>query len=232
MAEPTVNQTMRRVDPDLSDLLNERIRQALLTLNCVNVGIIQSFDAAKQTATVSIAYKRSFFDMDASGKTTQRLVNYPALLDVPVVVMSGGAGRVTFPIASGDECLVLFNDRDIDNWFKSGQVGPVASLRLHSMADGFAIVGVRSLARSIQGYDTTRTRLQQGNAYWATNGTKLKAANATVDLGDALTQLSQALANFMSATSSATTAAQIAAAAAAATTAVNAANAKLGGLFE
>lgn len=40
---------------------------------------------------------------------------YPELINVPLVVMSGGTARITFPVKSGDTVLVLFSERDPTN---------------------------------------------------------------------------------------------------------------------
>jgi hypothetical protein len=47
------------------------------------------------------------------------------------------------PIQSGDTCLVLFCDRDLDNWFESGQITTLNSNRVHDLSDGVALVGIR-----------------------------------------------------------------------------------------
>ena len=93
------------------------------------------------------------------------------------------------PITAGDTCLVLFNDRDIDNWFQSGQVGPVATSRLHSMSDGIALVGIRSLANSIEGYDMTRAMLFNGTTQVGVSATHVKIANNLTTLNTLLQNL-------------------------------------------
>lgn len=91
------------------------------------------------------------------------------------------------PIAQGDECLVLFNDRALDTWFQSGVNAPLPSSRLHSFSDAIVLVGLRSQIRSIQNYDTQRVVLRNGAAKVAigdkieiSNGQNLKNALDTV----------------------------------------------------
>ena len=79
---------------------------------------------------------------DETGKTSS--VNMPLLPDVPVVFPGGGGFTLTFPVASGDECLVVFASRCIDAWWQSGGVGEPMEPRMHDLSDGFALVGVRS----------------------------------------------------------------------------------------
>jgi hypothetical protein len=50
------------------------------------------------------------------------------------------------PIAADDTCLVLFNDRNMDDWYLTGKISAPADNRIHSIADGIVLVGIRSLA--------------------------------------------------------------------------------------
>lgn len=116
-------------------------------LNCHQVGTIQAFNAATQLATIQIVMTRQIAGV---------AVPYPLLVNCPVVVLKGGKAYMTFPIAVGDECLVLFNDRDIDNWWESSQTTlPPNSQRIHALSDGFAIPGISSKKNAIANYSTT-----------------------------------------------------------------------------
>lgn len=188
---PVASNTRKKVNPSLKDLLDLFKKDLLLNMSCHHVGIIQSFDPDQQTAQVSVAYKKTYDQQQADGTYTTVLKNYPILVDVPVIVLSGGLWSLQFPVQKGDECLVLFNDRAIDSWFQSGQIGPVPVARFHSISDGFALVGVRSLARSIDGFATDRGGLfgpSQGEVSLSQAG-KVRIANGTTTLGAAITQL-------------------------------------------
>jgi hypothetical protein len=175
-------------DPSLADLLNAVKRQVLLQLNCHAIGRVESFDASKQTVKATIAYKRKFSKKLDNGKYQTELQDYPILIDCPVVVVGGGSGSLTFPISQGDECVLLFNDRSIDDWFSSGQVGEVQSLRLHSMADGIALVGVRSIPNVLEEYDTEKTVLQHGDTKIKL-GEKISVENSSQNLNSLLQDL-------------------------------------------
>ena len=66
-------------------------------------GIVQSFDPAAMTVTVQPAVTGRV--TDETGKTSS--VNMPLLPDVPWSFRGGGF-TLAFPIAAGDECLVVF----------------------------------------------------------------------------------------------------------------------------
>jgi protein gp138 len=131
-------------------------------------GIIQSFDAGKQTATVKPAIKRIWVDNGP--------MDLPDCVDCPVQFPRGGFGVLTFPVTAGDECLLVFSERAIDNWYSSGGAQEPSEYRLHDLSDGFAIVGVSSLGKVIKDFATdaveirtldgkTRIRLEAGMAY-------------------------------------------------------------------
>lgn len=187
MSGPTINLNQIPNNPTLTDLLNLLKKEIFLDLSCHHIGTIQSFDSAKQTVTATVNYTKTFFELNSqTGLYDAVQRNYPVLLDCPAIVLGGGAASLTFPIAKGDECLLLFNDRDMDNWFLGSAVGPVASSRLHSFADAFALVGVRSLANVLSNYDSARVVLQLGTTMVGVGVTKVKIANGTTTLNTLL----------------------------------------------
>ncbi len=140
-------------DPDLSFTLSMHRKGIFLDLNCHHVGTIQSFDATNQTAKVTINYKRTYFRPNTAGIVMPELRDYPVIADAPVMFLGGGGYSMTFPVSAGDECLVMFNDRDIDAWFAGSSSSPNQTARLHSFADAVALVGIRSLPNVISDFD-------------------------------------------------------------------------------
>lgn len=119
-----------------------------VSLNCIKIGEIVSFDKNEQTATVKVLHRMdSNYDLELD-----KTVEYPPLQKVPVVVLQGGGSVITFPIKAGDQCLLLFCDYMIDNWWISGGVGASDFPRRHDLSDAIAIVGLQALPKAIQGY--------------------------------------------------------------------------------
>lgn len=130
-------------------------------------GIIQSFSASAVTATVQMAIKGI-----VQGQNGQsQFVNLPLLVDVPVFFPRGGGCTLTFPIARNDECLVVFASRCVDGWFQSGGIQAPMQPRMHSMSDGFALVGFFSQATKISGISTSTAQLRSndGSTYVEVN---------------------------------------------------------------
>ena len=137
-------------DPDLRALLQSVRDEIFSSFNCVQIGTIVQYTPGQGKARVRINAKRVVYNqkqnLDAKLQQTPQLIDYPLLDDVIVVVLGGGPGFVQMPITEGDECVVLFNDRDFDAWFATGATTAPNSSRMHSLSDGIALVGVKSLA--------------------------------------------------------------------------------------
>lgn len=151
-------------EPSLKDLLTYYKKLTKLEINCHHIGTITSFSPTFQTAQATINYTKTFLKVDAIGDTTVTPTNYAQLIDCPVISLGGGGGALTFPIEAGDECLVLFNDRDFDNWFNGSSNSAPSTPRTHAFADAIILVGIRSLANVLISYDTDAVALRyQGN---------------------------------------------------------------------
>lgn len=129
------------VRPDLRTLLNNNRRDTATNLNCHLLGEIVSFDETTHVASVQITSLKVLPDGSQ--------VRYPVLTDCPVFVNGGGV--LTYPIAVGERCLVLFHDTDMDTWFATGNTTAPNTSRTHSLSDGLVMVGFPNLAHPISG---------------------------------------------------------------------------------
>lgn len=114
----------------------------LKSLCAVKVGIIQAYNLENQTSSIEIAGKWH-------NPYTDTWESYPLLTEVPTFSL-GGKSYIHCPINVEDECVVLFNDFMIDNWYRTGEAQPTQFYRFHDISDGLAIVGFRSLPKAIQ----------------------------------------------------------------------------------
>lgn len=197
----SVNDNIRFVDeppvlaqlpiPDLRALLTGAMQEAMRSFNCHQIGTVQSFDSAKQTATVTINVLRQVPDLSVQ-PPVYKAQPYPVLLDVPVFINSGGSGHLTFPITAGDTCLVLFNDRDMDNWFATGNTTTPNTGRVHDLSDGLALVGFRSIANALADFDTSNAVLAYKNGKVLV-ADKLQLLNNQTTLTQVMSKLLDAL---------------------------------------
>lgn len=194
-------------DPKLADVLAEVQRGVKLWLNCHHLATIQSFDPVKQTATATINYKRSVQTLDTTtGRYSTSLVDYPILSDCPVFYPFGGSGGFTYPLQKGDQCMVAFNDRDMDNWFSGALPGDLDSHRLHSFSDALIFVGVRPETNPIKDFDTSRPALRNfdGSARVAIGPNLIEISNNLYTLNQLLQELVNDVKTLVSATAAIT----------------------------
>ena len=108
--------------------------------------VIQSYDPEKNTVECQPTIRERIVNEDGSIS----YIEYPILINVPVVQYSCGSFYISMPIAAGDECLVVFSDLSIDNWWLKGNIQNPVEQRRHDLSDGFAIVGLRNQTKQIK----------------------------------------------------------------------------------
>lgn len=118
--------------------------------------IVSSVNLVAQTLVVQPSVQGSVTAPDG----TAQAVNLPVLVDVPIVWPRAGGFALTFPIAAGDEVLVVFASRCIDSWWQSGSVGVQAEVRMHDLSDGFAILAPTSQPKRFNGVSSTNVQLR------------------------------------------------------------------------
>lgn len=115
------------------------------------------------TCSVQMATQMQVFEKDG----TWSWASLPLLEDVPLCFQGGGGYALSFPVAAGDEALIVIAHRCIDAWWQNGGVQPQAEFRMHDLSDGFALPGVRSQPRVIPNVstDSVQLRSDDGLAY-------------------------------------------------------------------
>lgn len=166
-----INDKAKQVAGDEYSDRQAQIDNKLMDVHTALPAIIISFDPEKRTVSAQPAIQRVF----SEGEGKAGADNLPPCVDVPVVFPTGGGYEITFPVNTGDECLLMFAERCIDSWFETGQPSEPADFRQHDLSDAFAIVGVRSLA-NIQPVWTEGVELHG-------NGNHVRIDDSSVELG-------------------------------------------------
>jgi hypothetical protein len=137
-------------------------------------------DFAKITCTVQPAIQAQQVTPDGERNN----VNMPLLVDVPIHFPGGGGYTATFPLKEGDECVVVFSSRCIDNWWQSGGVQPPFEQRMHDLSDAFAVPRIWSQQTKISNISdkTAQLRSDDGTRYVEldTPNKKVRAVTDTV----------------------------------------------------
>lgn len=125
-------------------------------------GRIVSYYPANQTADITISAEKIFSNTEGKEQLSTRQM----LVGVPVHTPYGGGWSLTFPIKTGDTCLIVFSQIGYDHWFYQDKDlgGTVESMpvpplkRKFSEDDGFAMVGFNTIPRKIQSYHATHSQ--------------------------------------------------------------------------
>ncbi len=151
--------TYPRTNSTLESIIDNALADRDAHFRVAVPGIVQSFDATRQTVTVTVVCSGT---NDGGSE-----IPLPPLVDVPVSFPRGGGFAFTFPVSPGDEGLLVFSDRCIDGWHQSGSPGIPPDHRLHDLSDACFIPGISSLGRTIPGLRTDAIAMRQldGNGY-------------------------------------------------------------------
>jgi hypothetical protein len=115
-----------------------------------------------QTATVQICAERT-------GNTAEemyKLIDRKPIKGIPVHTPGGGGWHMTFPVAKGDSCIILFSQVGYDHWFYkdkdkagllAGMPNPILR-RKFSEDDGFVFVGINTIPRKIASYSADHSQ--------------------------------------------------------------------------
>lgn len=144
----------------LASNIKKGIENYVKDLHTSMPGIIVSFDASTQLASVQPAIKRIFKTNDGE-KELMTPTELPLLINVPVQFPRGGGFSLTFPVKPGDECLLVFCERSIDYWHKFGGVQEPGARRFHHLSDATAFVGLSSLVNKVPAYDPINTVIKK-----------------------------------------------------------------------
>jgi len=141
---------------DFQEVLRTHVNGTMQDTWTALPGRIESVDLGAMTVHVQPTIQSLFTDADLK----QSWVNLPVLPDVPIYCPRGGSYTLTFPVKSGDECLLVFSSRCIDNWWQQGGVQTQRELRMHDLSDGFALCGPFSQKTKIGSVSTKTVQLR------------------------------------------------------------------------
>ncbi len=126
---------------EISQLLKDSV---MSNLNCHNIGRIIEFDSTTQTCTVELMQIKQFND--------QAFIPAP-ITQVPLIIYGSDNSYITLPNPVGSVCLLLFLDRNIDNFLETGEQYMPETSRMHDFTDAVALTTFKTLANPIENYD-------------------------------------------------------------------------------
>lgn len=163
-----------RTEPDFLYTMQVFATSISYDLNCHRVGKIVNFYPETLTCDVELLELKP---------NQGRLDKYALFQGLPVMIEGGIDTNLTFGDITGSECVIHFNDRDIDAWFDTGEAYQPNSQRLHSFSDGFVSLRPHNKNDVFQ-YEMDGTVLNNG-------ATKIKLADdGSVTITNATSTLS------------------------------------------
>ncbi len=124
-------------DSTIEDLIQAAVTAALATTSKFELGKVVAFDdtAVPPRADVQLAVRGRRL-VDGAWEQYERSI----LPDVPVGYPKAGPASMYWPLAVGDEVLVLLGDRDLDAAIENGEdVNDAPTPRRHSIMDAIAV---------------------------------------------------------------------------------------------
>ena len=182
--------------PNLTQTLDGYKRQGAYETNCMRIGIVRNVYYDDLTVDVQIANKKT---LNINQDGTQNVADFP-IVRAKIVYCNP---FITNPIAAGDECVLIFADREIESWFISGDVSPEGYPRMHALTDCVALFGIRSLPKMITAL-TDCLHLFYGTSNIQLKDTSIDITTPTVNVVGNTTQTGVITATSLNATSAAT----------------------------
>ena len=130
----------------LFNVLEALRKNIIYNFNCVKVATVEQFYPDNLTVSCKVNNKIVLALKDDGNQILQ---DYP-LIYAKVHFLGWGGVGATYPITKGMEGLLLFNDRETETWFLTGEGGNLAYDRAHDLSDAIFICGVHSLPNMIQ----------------------------------------------------------------------------------
>ncbi len=134
--------------PTLGSVIELACRGLLDDVRVALPGVVVSYDASKQRATIQPAIRDTY--ENENGEDVTHAI--PTLSDVPVCFQGAGDYWQTFPLKRGDTVMLHFCSSSVARWKARGgsDVEP-GDPRHHHLSDAIAVAGVRDAAHAILG---------------------------------------------------------------------------------
>lgn len=135
---------LHRNQVNFNDVMEIAQDAIMSRLNCHNIGRILEFDKLTQTCTVELMQLKQF---------NQYTITPAPITQVPLIILGAGGAHITMPNPVGTICLLLFLDRNMDNFLETGEQYVPDTTRMHDFTDCVALTTFTTLANPLNDYD-------------------------------------------------------------------------------
>ena len=138
-----INQISKATPTQLE--INQLLKTNIFSnLNCHNIGRILEFDPTTQLCTVELMQIKQF---------GEEAYTPAPITQVPLIMLGAGNAHITMPNPVGTTCLLLFLDRNMDNFMETCEQYMPDTARMHDFTDCVALTTFKTLVDPIQNYD-------------------------------------------------------------------------------
>lgn len=113
--------------------IEDMISNGIAGIHTACPATIISFDAG--TCVASVKPTMTYYKSDGT------TLDYPVIIGVPVFMPKAGSSQITYPVKAGDNCLLVFAERSIDEWMGKGN-SDNHDPRRYDLTDAFCFVGM------------------------------------------------------------------------------------------
>lgn len=168
---------------ELDDVMLARLQERSIQYdtNCHRVGKIVAFNKNELTCDVEL--------LELQNNVLAGAQSFAILKQLPLIIDGTDSAHLTWGNIVGSECLVHFNDRDIDNWFETGEAYEPNTTRMHNFSDGFVTLRPFSKVKVFQ-YDDEAVVLQNQSSKIRITGNTVQITNGSFNFlisGDTMT---------------------------------------------
>ena len=138
------------ITPTDAEMIADALDSRLIDVHVGLPGMIQSYDADTQTATVELQVNRVLPTSDGKFATEE----LPVLENIPVEFPRTKKFMITFPLEKGDFGRVFFNEMSIDQWRSKGEITSPGDIGRHTLTGGVFIPGLMPNSEAVSGVGT------------------------------------------------------------------------------
>lgn len=129
------------------ELLNSIIANKISDMHICLPAKIVAYDYTKQKAIVQPLINQKL--------TNGEVIKLPQIYNVPVVQLVSGGASITLPVKIGDKVLLIFADKSLEEWLKSGKQVTPDDPRSNNLTDAIAILGLRDFGTNSPAQNNT-----------------------------------------------------------------------------
>lgn len=173
-------------DASLSEVMRSIINTVVLEMYFCLPAKIEFYDPLTQYADVQVQLLEGYND----GSTSP----IPVIPNVPVKHprANDGAAFIHMPLKPGDDCILVFSQRSLDNWKTQGGMTDPADNRKCHLSDAFALIGGSAFPDAFAPTTTDSIEIVNGQTSVIVHPDgKFEAKNSTAELIDLIDQITE-----------------------------------------